>query len=238
MNKTNLFIGYFQTGTEENDVMAAAVSGAAGVGGKAAAPPMPSSPPVPVRRVPIRTQSSATLSSMSSFYPSAFFTPQKRMTEWLGSQTSRLPPFFKQRDENESKLQKQQQDEQKKREAFLQSLKLDAPALAQVTTDEHQREGQVQQNASFKRTVSMPAGMSTKAAAAGLAPIDTTPVETKPTASLTPQDSMTSNSRFEQDFAVVGSSVREAKAPCSRCAARWTAATTRSRRWFCRALPS
>ncbi|KAE9044556.1 hypothetical protein PR003_g1960 [Phytophthora rubi] len=195
VDKTNPFIGYFQTGTEENDVVAAAVSGAAG--GEAAASPVPSSPPVPVRRVPIRTQSSATLSSVSSFYPSAFFTPQKRMTEWLGSQTSRLPPFFKQREEKESK---QQQDEQKKRAAFLQSLKFDAPALTQVTTDERQQE----QAASFKRTLSMPAAMSTKAAAAGLTPIDTTPLE-KPTASLTRQDSASSNSRFEQDFAVVGS---------------------------------
>ncbi|KAE9227744.1 hypothetical protein PF004_g11280 [Phytophthora fragariae] len=195
VDKTNPFIGYFQTGTEENDVVAAVVSGAAGQ--KAAASPVPSSPPVPVRRVPIRTQSSATLSSVSSFYPSALFTPQKRMTEWLGSQTSRLPPFFKQREEKESK---QQQDEQKKRAAFLQSLNFDAPALAQVTTDERQQE----QTASFKRTLSMPAAMSTKAAAAGLTPIDTTPLE-KPTASLTSNDSPSSNSRFEQDFAVVGS---------------------------------
>ncbi|GMF48009.1 unnamed protein product [Phytophthora fragariaefolia] len=202
VDKTNPFIGYFQTGTEENDVRAAAVPGAAGE--KAAASPAPSSPPVPVRRVPIRTQSSATLSTMSSFYPSAFFTPQKKMTEWLGSQTSRLPPFFKQRDEEESKQQKQQQDEQKKRAAFLDSLKLDAPALAEITSDEKQ-EKQVQQTASFKRTVSMPAAMSTKAAAAGLSPIDTTPLEPKRAASLTSPDGSTSNSRFEQDFAVVGS---------------------------------
>ncbi|KAJ8522132.1 hypothetical protein ON010_g17734 [Phytophthora cinnamomi] len=127
------------------------------------------------------------------------------MTEWIGSQ-SRLPPFFKQRDENESKQQKQQQDEQKKRAAFLNSLKLDAPALAQVSTDEyHQEQAQQQQGSSFKRTVSMPAAMSTKAAAAGLTPIDTTPLEMKPTASLTSHDSTISNSRFEQDFAVVGS---------------------------------
>ncbi|GMF26229.1 unnamed protein product [Phytophthora lilii] len=202
VDKTNPFIGYFQTGTEENVVLAATAPGAAGV--KMAASPMPS-PPVPVRRVPCRTQSSATLSSVSSFYPSAFFTPQKRMTEWLGSQTNRLPAFFKQRDATESTQQKQQQEEHKKRTAFLQSLKLDTPALAvQAATDDCQ-DKQVQQSASFKRTVSMPAAMSAKAAAAGLTPIDTSAPEMKTSAGLSPQEPSTSNSRFEQDFEVVGS---------------------------------
>ncbi|KAG7381313.1 Eukaryotic translation initiation factor 2-alpha kinase [Phytophthora pseudosyringae] len=201
VDKTNPFIGYFQTGTEENDALAAAVAGAARTS-------MPSPPPAPVRRVPIRTQSSATLSSMSSFYPSAFFTPQKKTTDWLGSQGSRFPTFFKQRDAKESAQQKQQQDEQKKRAAFLESLRLETPALAtEATTDETQEQ---QENTSFKRTVSMPATMSAKAAAAALPPIVTSSSEVKPTATTSiltsgDDDTCSSNSRFEQDFEVVGS---------------------------------
>ncbi|KAG6959562.1 hypothetical protein JG688_00010015 [Phytophthora aleatoria] len=205
VDKTNPFIGYFQTGTEESDALAAAVSGAAGA--KTLASPMPSPPPAPVRRVPIRTQSSATLSSMSAFYPSAFFTPQKRMTEWLGPQGSRLP-FFKQREAMEPTQQKQHQDEQKKRTAFLKSLKWEPSAMAlQATTDENQERQVQHKRAAFKRTVSMPAAMSSKAAVAALSPIVTSSSEVKDitTSSLTQGDSCTSNSRFEQDFEVVGS---------------------------------
>ncbi|KAL3662401.1 hypothetical protein V7S43_012728 [Phytophthora oleae] len=196
VDKTNPFIGYFQTGTEENEELAAT----AGV--KMATSPLP--PPAPVRRVPMRTQSSATLSSMASFYPSSLFTHQKRMTEWLGSQGSHLPAFFKQRDAKEST---QQQDEQKKRAAFIESLKLETPALSvQVTTDDSQEE-QVPKRPFFKRTVSMPAAMSAKAAAAALPPIVTSPeMETSSTSiTLIPDDACASNSRFEQDFEVVGS---------------------------------
>lgn len=200
VDKTNPFVGYFQAGTEENDVMAAAVPRAAGVE-KAASPMQP--PPVPVRRVPCRTQSSATLSSMSSFYPSTFFKPQKMMTEWLGSQSSRLPSFFKQQDVKESTQQKQHQDEQKKRAAFLESLKFETTAVAvSATTDDSQEE----RTASFKRAVSMPAAMSAKAAAAALTPIITSSSDVKATATtLTSENCCTSNSRFEQDFEVVGS---------------------------------
>ncbi|KAF4044771.1 Protein kinase domain [Phytophthora infestans] len=197
VDKTNPFIGYFQTGTEENDALAAT----------APTTPMPSPPPAPVRRVPIRTQSSATLSSMSSFYPSVFLTSHKR-TEWLGSQGSRLPSFFKQRDAMESTQQKQQ-DEQKKRTAFLDSLKWETSALAVQTTADDYREGQKQkQRASFKRTLSMPAAMSAKEAVAALTPIVTTSKEVKDfstPSSATSDDTCTSNSRFEQDFEVVGS---------------------------------
>ncbi|ETI57386.1 PEK protein kinase [Phytophthora nicotianae P1569] len=201
VDKTNPFIGYFQTGTEENDVLET-VSGAARAKMKAPMPPSPA----PVRRVPIRTQSSAALSSMSSFYPSAFFTPHKT-TEWLGSQTSHLP-FFKQRDAKQS-TQQRQQDEQKRRTAFLDSLKLEPSALAvQAAKDENQEEPvqKQKQRASFKRTVSMPAAISTKAAVAALSPIVTSSeVKDVTTSSLTPDGTCTSKSRFEQDFEVVGS---------------------------------
>lgn len=191
VDKTNPFIGYFQTGTEESEGVAAIA------GDKVIASPLP--PPAPVRRVPMRTQSSAALSSMASFYPSTLFTHQKKMTEWLGSQGSRLPAFFKQREVKETTQQKQQQNEQKKREAFIESLKLETPALAVQTTDESQEE-QVLKRTSFKRTVSLPAAMSSKAT---LRPIVTSSPET-PNTSI-PGDSCALNSRFEQDFEVVGS---------------------------------
>ncbi|KAL4101535.1 hypothetical protein PRIC1_005287 [Phytophthora ramorum] len=203
VDKTNPFIGYFQTGTEESDALVTAVPRAAGV--KVAASPMPPPPPAPVRRVPCRTQSSAALSSLSSFYPLAFFTPQKRRTQWLGPRTNRLPTFFKQRDAKESTQQMQQQDEQKKRAAFLESLKLESPALAVGSATDDNKEEQVPQSISFKRTISMPAKMSAKAAAAALPPIVTSSSEMKATMTLTPQDAPTSSSRFEQDFEVVGS---------------------------------
>ncbi|POM68303.1 PEK protein Kinase, partial [Phytophthora palmivora] len=205
VDKTNPFIGYFQTGTEESDVLTATGSGVAGA--KTVAAPMPLPPPAPVRRVPCRTQSSATLSSMPSFYSSAFFTPQKRMTEWIGAQDSRLPTFFKQQNVKDTKQQKRQQDEQKKRAAFLKSLKLETPALTVQTTADEKHDGNVQR-ASVKRTVSMPAAMSAKVAAAALPPIVTSPSEMKATITsitLTPDDSCTPKSRFEQDFEVVGS---------------------------------
>lgn len=179
VDKTNPFIGYFQTGADEETE-----------GKEAALPPLP---PAPVRRVPLRTQSSATLSSMSSFYPSTLF-PQKRVTEWL-LQTSRLP-FFKREQQEDSRQEKKKQDDRKR--IFLQKLKLEAPALATTAGDNQDK--QVQQ-ASFKRTASLPAAMATKAA---VPPPIVTSLVAKP-ASLTSQDPNCSASRFEQDFEVVGS---------------------------------
>ncbi|KAF4316690.1 hypothetical protein BBO99_00006682 [Phytophthora kernoviae] len=126
VDKTNPFIGYFQTGTDETE-------GALGEELKVTMPPLP---PTPVRRVPCRTQSSATLSTMTSFYPSTLFTPQKQMTEWLGSKPSRFPAFFKQQEVKESTQNRKRVKE--KRTVFLQALKLETKAL--VTTDDNQEE--------------------------------------------------------------------------------------------------
>ncbi|KAF1781899.1 Protein kinase-like domain [Phytophthora cactorum] len=159
VDKTNPFIGYFQTGTEESDALAAAVSGAAGA--KTLASPMPS--------------------------------PPRRQCA---------------REAMEPTQQKQHQDEQKKRTAFLESLKWEPSAMAlQATTDENQERQVQHKRAAFKRTVSMPAAMSSKAAVAALSPIVSSSSEVKDitTSSLTQGDSCTSNSRFEQDFEVVGS---------------------------------
>ncbi|KAK1931279.1 Eukaryotic translation initiation factor 2-alpha kinase 1 [Phytophthora citrophthora] len=198
VDKTNPFIGYFQTGTENEEQEVP-------IGDKMAASPLPLPPPAPVRRVPMRTQSSATLSSMASFYPSTLFTHQKKMTEWLGSQGGRLPAFFNQRGVKETTQHNQQQDEHKKRKAFIESLKLETPALTVQETRDESQEEQVLKRSSFKRTVSLPAAMSSKAAAAALSPIVTSSPEMNTTSTLIPGDTCASNSRFEQDFEVVGS---------------------------------
>ncbi|CAI5722994.1 unnamed protein product [Hyaloperonospora brassicae] len=141
VDKTNPFIGYFQTGSDVTDCEGAAQS----VDVEPVACPVPV---VPTRRAPSRTQSSAalsSLSSLSSFYPSALFTPRAQPTEW---QCTRLLPFFmtqqdapqesveqqKEKRQEEKKRQQQQlqqqQQEQKKRAAFVESLKLETSVLA------------------------------------------------------------------------------------------------------------
>ncbi|RLN48006.1 hypothetical protein BBJ28_00000392 [Nothophytophthora sp. Chile5] len=201
VDKTNPFIGYFQTGTDQENELASA---SAANETNALPSPMPSPPLPPMRRVPCRTQSSATLSSTSSsFYPSVFFKPQTKMPEWLGFPTL----FNKHVGAGESK-QKQKQDEEKKRTAFLGSLKLEMPAVAlQSTTDD--REGQEKlglKTSAFKRTNSMPASAPTTmtAAAKTAAPALRSPSEQK-MATLPSSSSSSSSSRFEQDFEVVGS---------------------------------
>ncbi|RLN53115.1 hypothetical protein BBJ29_005641 [Phytophthora kernoviae] len=191
VDKTNPFIGYFQTRTDENE-------GALGEELKVTMPPLP---PTPVRRVPCRTQSSATLSTMTSFYPSTLFTPQKQMTEWLGSKPSRFPAFFKQQEVKESTQNRKRVKE--KRTVFLQALKLETKALG--TTDDNQEEQvqQFSQNAVFKRSTSMPVAMATKARPT--VPPIVTSLETKTTTTVTPRGSCASPSRFEEDFEVVGS---------------------------------
>ncbi|RLN92022.1 hypothetical protein BBJ28_00008460, partial [Nothophytophthora sp. Chile5] len=201
VDKTNPFIGYFQTGTDKENELASA---SAANETNALPSPMPSPSLPPMRRVPCRTQSSATLSSTSSsFYPSVFFKPQTKMTEWLGFPTL----FNKQVGAGESK-QKQKQDEKKKREAFLGSLKLEMPTVAlQSTTDDREDQEKLGlKTSTFKRTYSMPASAPTTmtAAAKTAAPALSSPSEQK-TATLTSSGSSTSSSRFEQDFEVVGS---------------------------------
>ncbi|CAH0479934.1 unnamed protein product [Peronospora belbahrii] len=189
VDKTNPFIGYFQTGIEEVDAEVLEV--------KTMDTSMLATPPVPIRRMPCRTQSSAALSSMSSFCRSAFLTPQKKMTEWLGSQGSRFPPLFKQQDVK--------QHEEMKHNVLLQSLKLETPALtARVRKDE--RHEKKQQKKTFKRTESLPAAMSATLAATTLSTIVTSSSEMKISSiGLRNENSCTPNSRFEQDFEIIGS---------------------------------
>ncbi|CAI5725363.1 unnamed protein product [Peronospora farinosa] len=181
VDKTNPFIGYFQTGTE--DVEKEAVDS-----------PLSIPPPMPRHCVSCRTQSSAALSSMSSFYPSAFFAPHKQKTEWLGSQSSHFTPFLKQQDAKERN--------QKQHMVFLESLKLETPALAmQAMTDEIQEK--MKYKTSTKQTNARPAAMSTTAA---FLPIVTSSSEMNiSSTALRNEDSCALNSRFEQDFEVVGS---------------------------------
>ncbi|RQM16061.1 hypothetical protein DD237_002336 [Peronospora effusa] len=180
VDKTNPFIGYFQTGTEDVDK-------------EAVDSPLSIPPPMPRHCVPCRTQSSAALSSMSSFYPSAFFTPHKQKTEWLGSQNSHFAPFLKQQDAKERK--------QKQHMVFL-SLKLDTPALTmQAMTDENQ--AKMKYKTTTKQTNARPVAMS---ATAAFLPIVTSSSEMNiRSIPLRNEDSCASNSRFEQDFEVVGS---------------------------------
>ncbi|KAG7394203.1 Eukaryotic translation initiation factor 2-alpha kinase [Phytophthora boehmeriae] len=192
VDKTNPFIGYFQTGTDESEALAA------GEEVKATMPPLP---PAPVRRVPCRTQSSAALSTMTSFYPSTLFTQQKKVTEWLGVKTSRFPTFFKQRDVKESTKQQKQDD--KKQNVILNSLNLEAKALAATDDNQEEQVQQFSQNAAFKRSTSMPVGMAMKARPA--VPPIVTSLQTKTATTVTPRSSSVSPSRFEEDFEVVGS---------------------------------
>ncbi|CEG38179.1 pek protein kinase [Plasmopara halstedii] len=206
VDKTNPFIGYFQIGAEEDD---AGVTGNIPAGPTTQTSPIPSPSPAPVCRAPLRTQSSATLSSMSSFYPSAFLTPQKTGRDWISSRKSRLPTFFKHRDAKGVTYQQQTQSNKSKRAAFLDVLKWKSPVLAlQVSTDGSQKDPNHSKSASFKRTVSLPAAMSSKANPVPLPPL--MPVSTETGSTSTASSSKTdttcaSNSRFEQDFEVVGS---------------------------------
>lgn len=206
VDKTNPFIGYFQTGTEENN---AEETMCKPVEATVLASPMPSPPPTPMHRVPMRTKSSATLSSMSSFHPSTFLTPQKTKREWIGSQTSRFPTLFKHGDAKEITCQQQPQLKQRKRAAFLDILKWKSPALVlQVSTDESHEVPMQRKRASFKRTASLSSAISSKATPVLPPPLISATSETKTTATVSNVMGDTTcafNYRFEQDFEVVGS---------------------------------
>uniref|UniRef100_M4B2S6 non-specific serine/threonine protein kinase n=1 Tax=Hyaloperonospora arabidopsidis (strain Emoy2) TaxID=559515 RepID=M4B2S6_HYAAE len=203
VDKTNPFIGYFQTGTDEID---------GGIDTEIADVKLVASPvPVPIRQVPGRTQSSATLSSLSSFYPLTLFTPRAKLTEW---QCKRLLPFFMtQQDANQESIQQQQgekkeeekkeqkQQEQKKRAMFMQSLTLETPVLAGVSGATDERYGEKQQNGPLKRTELLLDTMS--ATQPQLAVKASSSIGGA--MSLSDGDSRTLNSRFEQDFEVTGS---------------------------------
>uniref|UniRef100_A0AAV1TRS8 non-specific serine/threonine protein kinase n=1 Tax=Peronospora matthiolae TaxID=2874970 RepID=A0AAV1TRS8_9STRA len=205
VDKTNPFIGYFQTGTEEGD---------GGIDTEIGdVLPVACPVPVPIRRVPGRTQSSATLSSVSSFYPLTLFTPRAKLTEW---QCKRLLPFFiTQQDAKQESIQQQQggkkeeekkeqkQQEQKKRAMFVQSLTLETPVLAGVSGATDKRYGEQQQNGPLKRTELLLDTMS--ATQPQLAVKATSSILTGGVMSLSDGDLRTLNSRFEQDFEVMGS---------------------------------
>lgn len=74
VDKTNPFIGYFQTGQEE--MHGAAMSGTMQQGRMSG--------------------STGTGVGQPSYYPSVFLAPQKRFAEWIGSKSPRFPSFFKQ----------------------------------------------------------------------------------------------------------------------------------------------
>ncbi|CAI5727276.1 unnamed protein product [Peronospora destructor] len=177
VDKTNPFVGYFQTGTEDID--------------KAVDSPLSIPSQLPRHCVPCRTQSGAALSSMSSFYPPTLFTPQKQKTEWLGSQSSRFPPFLKQQDAKQLK--------QKQHAVFLESLRLETSALAvQAMTDENREK--MQHKTAIKQTNARPV------VAAAFLPIVTSSSKLKSSSIASRnEDSCTLYSRFEQDFEVVGS---------------------------------
>lgn len=188
VDKTNPFIGYFQIGTEENDADVHAA--------KATPTVCPVPLPPSVHRGPLRTHSSATLSSLS-----ALLTPQKNMTKWLQARGSCFPTFLNQR--NESKYSKQQpQDKKLSHKAFLESLKWKHAAF--VTTNDCQEEHK--QLKPFKRTVSLPAAMSAKAAGTALPPFIPTSSKVGSTVTIPSIDlDGTFHSRLDQDFEVVGS---------------------------------
>ncbi|KAI9915037.1 hypothetical protein PsorP6_007020 [Peronosclerospora sorghi] len=133
VDKTNPFIGYFHTTTKPR-------AGRARDG----APRTTTTPVVPVRRFPCRTQSSTALSSIPSLYSTACFTPQPPRTEWNRPLPTCFPPTYAQ----ESKPYAHS------RARFLDPLTLRARALG-MRTPTKQDDG-TRPTGPCKRTVSLP----------------------------------------------------------------------------------
>lgn len=152
VDKTNPFIGYFQTGQEERD-------------------------DAPVQRAVVRAQSGIPLSSKgsTSYYPSALLAPHKRFTEWLGSQSSRFTPFFK-REQQQSENGGTPKSTLLSDASFLPSLQ-----LTPLADEERQKSGsekrrsQTQENA-ISRTQSLPTIMEAPQKAAAPQSVPCEPV--------------------------------------------------------------
>lgn len=132
VDKTNPFIGYFQTGQEEVD-------------------------DVPAQRTVVRAQSGipATGKGASSYYPSVLLAPQKRFTEWLGAQSNRFPPFFK-REQQRSETGGTPKSTLLSDASFLPSLQLTPLAEEEDSQKSNsEKKKQAQENA-ISRTQSLP----------------------------------------------------------------------------------
>lgn len=137
VDKTNPFIGYFQTGQEETD------DGS-----------------IPEQRKVVRVQSGipSTGKGASSYYPSVLLAPQKRFTEWLGAQSSRFPPFFKrndQRSENGGTPKATLLSEA----GFLPSLQL-TPLKEEEDSTKSNSEKQKSQDSAISRFQSLPTAIA------------------------------------------------------------------------------